>query len=516
MSQTTSRQFTLPRGEDAETLAKKAKRIVDMFETFLLYNGLYYYWYEFKHRAVYVDPKTARIAYTDDYRIYLGREFFHESMDAQFSTLLHELTHGILRHSLQLASYSRRLENKSLFDRNVFEIVYNTICDAITDKLVINTLRANNISLSAQEEREQLVSSVEKLLNEDVVKLGVTSAIDTLLYKIHTGEITVMAYAPDKTKIDLNTTDIFDVIEKHGGLLAVFYNAKTNTSVNVLISGDCCSAQSGSKSRDRLGGQGRCGCRREQEDGGQDDDLVKVREPMGNHEPSKPEDLDAITNAAKNFETEMKFDKAAGSSGLADTIYEMSQLATRKPKWLTLLKRTMTDYMSEFKDYTWSSVNRMAPYMLPGSVRINTPHVIILLDVSGSMLDGNLEKALGEIIGLVEQEPESKVTMYTWSTECSLPVKIDRKFVSNLKRYRKIHINTGGTVIRPALEKVLEDVDGHEIVVIMTDGYIFDIEESQTVEALKKLAKKVRKVLFISTEIIPPLPKEVVALKIEN
>ena len=83
----------------------------------------------------------------------------------------------------------------------------------------------------------------------------------------------------------------------------------------------------------------------------------------------------------------------------------------------------------------------------------------------------------------------------------------------------------GGTVIKPALERALQIARRKrpQMIIIASDGHIFDLVEEtnhETIALLRKLVSLARRSIFITTDIIPePIKKlgmEVIKISVEE
>lgn len=131
----------------------------------------------------------------------------------------------------------------------------------------------------------------------------------------------------------------------------------------------------------------------------------------------------------------------------------------------------------------------------PGVHRFAYPRVHCLVDCSGSISEREFEQFIGEIYALAKQSP---VSVIPWDTEAYQEVKAEnqRAVVSKVKNMLK---GGGGTVIKPALEKTLERMRLRDIVVVLTDGEIWDIDKAETRRLFSEVASKSSVSILAST-----------------
>jgi len=175
------------------------------------------------------------------------------------------------------------------------------------------------------------------------------------------------------------------------------------------------------------------------------------------------------------------FAKSIGTipAGLERAIEEILEI---KPPWQTIIRfgvRAMTKV-----DTTWAVANRRSDDQ-PGSLDYHKK-LWGLIDTSGS-ID---EEELRMFLGLIKHEARNATLMVmSWDAEvydvlkAQNPRDVARKIAPKMK-------GGGGTIIRPALEKVQKLMSTGDGIIILTDGDIFDTEDAQTKSAFKQVSKK--------------------------
>ncbi|MEM1596189.1 MAG: VWA domain-containing protein [Desulfurococcaceae archaeon] len=532
-------QSTRTRDDAEPDAAEQVRRTLDLLSKGMLRLKLFFFWYMYEHLPVYYIGRNDFEGMTDGVGIYLSERFLEADFYNQLFVLLHELLHIAYSHPATVANKLRN--SRTVLEKNITRIVHNIVADAVINAQVMDIFNSKGIKTQFVKEKYVDPEVVNKLLGEDVSKLGFALGVDRLLYLINTGVVEIEAFTQSGRAIDLTTTDL-DALRGAGTITVYFTNKKTGAkfAINLQMdlpsrssSGTCDkgfpsrSGSAGEPTED-VGDEGGSTETSKDDEGGSSTESVRtptrtdksvlVKKPLGGSVP-KESDVRKIVRSAIDFDKVRRTldgEKSAGAGASMDSVYELIDTSSRKPRWLDKIRIFVDDYLGSFKLYSWQRIHKRAPQLKPGYYRMGTPNIVILLDTSGSMLDESLNKALSEIFGLIESVPDVKVTLYQWSSECSLPEKVDRYFVQRAKTHKKIPVLTGGTEISPALDKVLPTITKNDLVVIMTDGYIFDIDNEETQKKLAELAKKSARTLFVTVSAVPKLPENIEVIKIED
>jgi len=498
--------------KDEHEIAKDRLNILSK-ELFRL--GLYFQWYLFQKLAAYYVYKTKSTAYVDGYNLYISKKFLDYPNSLQLFILRHELYHIAFQHTQQLA---KRLEKvTSLYERNIISIVHNIISDAVVNGIIIK----EDTALGIKTPIEGFVNpgEINKLLEADVAQLGFINSVDKLLYMIKRGDVTLTVITENGQPLDIVNNEIHELLEKYNALYVVLENKNNGAKcILYLMLDNMPTTGTGTCSGNDESGGGGSGKGNEKEKQGQE--MKKIKGSVGGGEPKTPEDISKLIREAIDFDNFKKItsgDKSAGLGRLPASDYLLDNVTVKKPEWEALLTSTLTSFISRYAVVSWHFINRKAPFEKPGIRYMSAPDIHILLDVSGSMLDGTLERALSRIVYIADNYPDVKIVLYQWSDGVSLPQQIDKKFAENIKKYKKIRIETGGTVIEPALDLALSKVSAKDAVVVLTDGYIYDIDKSSVIEKFKKLAQRAGIVIFASLGYIPEtLPHQVKKIRLED
>jgi predicted metal-dependent peptidase len=165
-----------------------------------------------------------------------------------------------------------------------------------------------------------------------------------------------------------------------------------------------------------------------------------------------------------------------------------------KVDWRAVLRQGFHNGFGKTIVATWKRPSRKH-VDFPGVHRYTYPRVHCLVDCSGSISEKELEQFIGEIYALAKQSP---VSVIPWDAEAYQEVKAEnqRAVVSKVSKMLK---GGGGTVIKSALEKTLERMKPRDIVVVLTDGEIWDVDEDETRRLFSEVASKASVSILAST-----------------
>lgn len=143
---------------------------------------------------------------------------------------------------------------------------------------------------------------------------------------------------------------------------------------------------------------------------------------------------------------------------------------------------------------TWVRQSRKNPDM-PWIKRFTTPNLWALVDTSGSISS----KELGLFIGAIyEFASLTSVRVICWDGQAYETIKC-RGRQDLLEKLRRAMKGGGGTVIAPALERLLREMRPWDVVVILSDGEIYDWDQPATRTLLTRCAQKAAKAIFLTT-----------------
>lgn len=152
----------------------------------------------------------------------------------------------------------------------------------------------------------------------------------------------------------------------------------------------------------------------------------------------------------------------------------------------TLLKQSIRNGLGRLVINTWRRTHRKIPDVLPGNRMLTIPTIWCLVDTSGSIGESELKMSLGVCF---EFANVAKLKVICWDAEAyeTIPVRNKTDVLNTVAK--KIQ-GGGGTVIAPVLRRVLSEMMKKDIVVVVTDGYIYDLNNHQTKSLLDEVAKR--------------------------
>jgi predicted metal-dependent peptidase len=186
-----------------------------------------------------------------------------------------------------------------------------------------------------------------------------------------------------------------------------------------------------------------------------------------------------------------------------------------KPKidWKSIIKKEILNGLGRMVISDWRKRSRKFPGVLPGIRSIKKPTVWFLVDTSGSISQRELQRFFSEIYGILRNQ--GKGIILPWDVEVYPQIKIERAS-DLLRKVREEKIfGGGGTRIRKALEITLGEMERGDLIVVLTDGYIYDIGQKETQEILRKLSQLSTKSIFATLNLEVPLPLGWQKVKIE-
>lgn len=164
--------------------------------------------------------------------------------------------------------------------------------------------------------------------------------------------------------------------------------------------------------------------------------------------------------------------KMAGREPVGALLAELDSILRPKVDWRALLRAAVSIGLQRHIS-TWKRLSRKSDNF-PGFQRFGLREVYTLIDTSGSISKQELEQFLGEIYGAAKC---AKVLVRCFDADVYERLEVKRP--SDAKVIAKKMRGGGGTRITPALKKTLQEMRSGSVVVVMTDGYLFDEEEAK-------------------------------------
>jgi len=163
--------------------------------------------------------------------------------------------------------------------------------------------------------------------------------------------------------------------------------------------------------------------------------------------------------------------------------------------WRILLRQSLRYGLGRTVVSTWRRPSRKHP-SFPGIRRFTIPRIWCLIDQSGSIGREEATQFLSEVYAIAKLSP---ISVICWDADAYeiIKAKNQSEVVTNVvSRLR----GGGGTVIRPCLKKTLEHMRPRDIVVVFTDGYIYDIDDNTTRALFSEVASKSSVSIFLTSD----------------
>ena len=187
----------------------------------------------------------------------------------------------------------------------------------------------------------------------------------------------------------------------------------------------------------------------------------------------------------------------------------IDRLLKSQVDWRTLLRQAFHNGHGRTIVSSYRRPSRKDP-VFPGVRRFTIPRVWCLVDQSGSINTNEATQFLSEIYNIAKTSPVSVVCWDAYAYDI-LTAKTQSEVVSKVVNSLR---GGGGTVIEPVLKKTLQNMRRKDIVVVFTDGEIYDAEESNVLFA--EVASKASVSIFATTHRELEIPSwHVVKVKVD-
>lgn len=188
----------------------------------------------------------------------------------------------------------------------------------------------------------------------------------------------------------------------------------------------------------------------------------------------------------------------------------VDELLRSRVRWKQIIKKEIINGIGKTIVSDWKMPSRRYK-SFPGTKRLNMPNIWFLIDTSGSIGKPELQQFLGEVYAILKNHAQGIVIPWDAKvypmTELNKPKDIELA-VKNMR-------GGGGTIIFPALETTLKLMRLGDMVIILTDGCIFDADKPGTKELFKKVGQKSIVAIFATIQTQIDLPLKWKKIKIE-
>lgn len=164
----------------------------------------------------------------------------------------------------------------------------------------------------------------------------------------------------------------------------------------------------------------------------------------------------------------------------------------------SIIKQKISNGSGSMVVSDWNRMSRKHR-SLPGNKMVTTPTVWTLVDTSGSISKDELGLFMGAVY---DASSQADVKVIPWDADQYGVMEVRRKpevmnkIASSLK-------GNGGTKIQPPLEKVLDEMNRQDLVVVLTDGAIRDIGSDGVIRLLKETKRLSSVAMMCTTSRVP-------------
>jgi len=245
---------------------------------------------------------------------------------------------------------------------------------------------------------------------------------------------------------------------------------------------------------------------------GDADDLTGIPSPEGS---STIQEGDEEINNSTNGEAKEKLwseavaqaysmQKSIGTvpEGLARLV---DQLLKAKVRWENILKKEIAVGIGKNIIGDWRKRSRKLPAMFPGLRKETLPTIWNLVDTSGSIDEKELRQFISEIYAQA-RETSVKVIPFDARSYEIIQANTQSDVIREVSKRLK---GGGGTEIRDALEKTFKQMQYGDIVVILTDGDIYDKESPEVLDLARRIKYKASASVVVFTHSEVPFWKNV-------
>lgn len=186
----------------------------------------------------------------------------------------------------------------------------------------------------------------------------------------------------------------------------------------------------------------------------------------------------------------------------ADLERLMDDLSRTQVDWKHIVRKEIQNGLGKNVVSTWNRPSRKHP-MYPGIKHLTKPTVRFLTDTSGSIGIDELRQSISEAYHISKFVAFLKI--YPWDAIAYEPIEV-KKPRDVILRVKDIK-GGGGTVIAPVLELVNAEMKRSDVVIIVSDGYISDLDSTKTQMLLARIAAKASVAVFATLAQNIKLPK---------
>jgi predicted metal-dependent peptidase len=422
---------------------------------------------------IYVED-CRETAYTDGLNIVLCYDWFTKigrdpvwGARNQAFVLIHELMHIVLKHSIRQKDYIER------YKKFVPPALMNIVADAKANQYVMELPLFNNLGSDIEPITPEILENTFNIQN--VRQKSFEEILDELTknMKVITIKCSCKGDYPEPFPVegegDDGEGDIVIEVEGEGG-------KRDRKNIKPPSIRDVFRESKGKEDEKKQGNEGK-----------EDRDRATVNEGDKEDREAEGKGEDELEKRWREKLSDTLI--SAKMAGMLPAGWEILINELLKPEidWRRLLLLTLTKGIGTKVKRTWSRPSRKLPFVYPGKETLKLNRVMVLIDTSGSIGEKELKKFVSEVYGILKENAE--VVVIPWDATAYDPILLrSQRDIEKLKAGLR---GGGGTRILPALKMVDSKFSSADMIVIFSDWEIFDIDNSEVQQLLKKYASRV-------------------------
>lgn len=188
----------------------------------------------------------------------------------------------------------------------------------------------------------------------------------------------------------------------------------------------------------------------------------------------------------------------------------VDELLKSKVRWKEIIKKEIINGIGKTMVSDWKRPSRRYK-LFPGTKKLSLPNIWFLIDTSASIDQAELQQFLGEVYSVLKNH--AKGIVIPWDTIVYPMTELNKP--KDIELAAKNMRGGGGTIIFPVLKTTFKLMKLGDMVIILTDGCIFDIDNPDTKELFKKVGQKSIIAIFATIQVQIDLPLKWKRIKIE-
>lgn len=231
---------------------------------------------------------------------------------------------------------------------------------------------------------------------------------------------------------------------------------------------------------------------------GKDSGVIIQEGDPENTKTNTPEEIEKFWKevvAKATVEARMAGNLPGNLERLIDGLFES------RVSWKEIIKKEIINGLGKMIISDWKRPSRRYKD-LPGIKKLTIPNAWFLIDTSGSIDEDELKQFLSEVYSILKNR--GKGIIIPWDARAYPQIELKKPKDIELPLYGIP--GGGGTNISPVLKDVLKKMNLGDMVIVLTDGYISDIDEAATKDFFKKVSQKSSTAIFATIQAQIDLP----------